>query len=216
MTSNATPPRRIPPVSEVVADERLRRAAAAAEAGDVVGVRSQRVDINAVQPSGVNLLMYELASRNEVAVRTLLDAGADPNTLTSEGASPMLVAGVIEEPRWLGMLLDKGGDPNLKNKFGEPLLPLLVPYDRWENMLLLIERGAEIDGTGPSGQTATVVLATLHQFDRVDAMLERGADPDRAAANGLTPRTFVMQEVAPDSPQEPWQKRVRERIGAAP
>jgi ankyrin repeat protein len=192
--------RRIPPVSEVFADPGLRRAAAAAEAGDVEQVRAQkRVDLNAVQPLGVNLLMYELGARNE--------------TLTPEGASPMLMAGVMEDPRWLGLLLDHGGDPNLKNGFGDPLLPLLVSHGRWENMVLLLDRGALIDGAGPSGQTATFLFATLHQFDRVYAMLERGADPDRADANGLTPRTFVMQQAVPGSPQEAWQKRVADRIG---
>lgn len=206
--------RRIPPVSEVFANEGLRRAAAAAEAGDVAQIRAQkRVDLNQVQPLGVNLLMYELGARNETAVRALLEAGADPNALTPQGASPMLMAGVMEDPRWLGLLLDHGGDPNLKNGFGDPLLPLLVSHGRWENMVLLLDRGALIDGAGPSGQTATFLFATLHQFDRVHAMLERGADPDRADANGLTPRTFVMQPVVPGSPQEAWQKRVADRIG---
>ncbi|UQA56368.1 ankyrin repeat domain-containing protein [Polyangium aurulentum] len=214
--SNGTSPRPIPPVSEVFSDERLRRAAAAAEMGDAAQIRALgRVDLDAVQPAGVNLLMYEMASRNETAVRTLLDAGADPNALTPQGGSPMLLAAVSDDPRWLGLLLDKGGDPNLKNALGEPLLPLLVPYGQWNNMQKLLDRGARIDETGPSGQTATFLLGALHQFDRVHAMLDRGADPERADAHGLKLGDFVVQPVTPDSPQELWQKRVATRIGVS-
>jgi len=222
--TQAFPASRVPPVSEVFSDEGLRRAAAAAAAGDAALVRAiargtappnRRISLDAVQPSGVNLLMYEIAARNEVAVRALLDAGANPNALTLEGASPMLVAGASEDPRWLALLLDKGGDPNLKTQSGEPLLTLLVPRGQWDNMLLLLDRGARIDAAGPSGQTATLLLGALHQFDRVHAMLDRGADPDRADVNGLRLRDFVLQRVAPGSPQEPWRKRVKHRIGAA-
>lgn len=207
-----------PPVSEIFASDGLRRAAAAAEAGDVAQLRAiildARVDLDAVQPSGINVLMYEMAARNETAVRALLDAGADPNALTPQGASPMLLAGASDDTLWLGLLLDKGGDPDLKNQFGEPLLTSLVPYGQWETMLFLLDRGATIDATGPSGQTATFRLGSLHQFDRVYAMLERGADPTLADADGLQLRAFVQQRVPPDSPQVPWRDRVAERIRA--
>lgn len=215
--NNETPARGVPPVSEVFADEPLRRAAAAAELGDVEQIRAlsavNAVDLNAEQPAGVNLLMYELAAGNETAVRTLLDAGADPNALTKTGASPMLVAGATGEPRWLGLLLDKGGDPNLKNHKGEPLLTRLVFEGAWDNILLLLDRGARIDEAGPSGQTATFLLGSLHQFERVNTMLDRGADPSVTDKNGLQLRSFVEQRLAPDSPEASWHKRVAERLG---
>jgi hypothetical protein len=220
VTTSAPSPRPIPPASEVFTDDALRRAALAAEAGDVAQLRAiaasgpPPVDLDAVTPAGVNLLMYELAAQNEVAVRALLDAGADPNALSPQGVSPMLVAGGNEEPRWLALLIDKGGDPDLKNQFGEPLLTLLVAYSRWDSLVLLLDRGATIDATGPSGQTATSRLGALHQFDHVFAMLERGADPALADTNGLQLRDFVAQRVTPGSPQEIWRDRVAERIGA--
>lgn len=220
MTTSVPLTRQIPPASEVFTDDALRRAAAAAEAGDVAQVRAiaasgpPPVDLDSVAPSGVNLLMYEIAAQHEVAVRALLSAGADPNALSPQGVSPMLVAGGSEDPRWLALLLDNGGDCDLKNQFGEPLLTLLVAYTRWDNLVLLLDRGAKIDATGPSGQTATFRLGALHQFDHVFAMLERGADPTLADVNGLQLRAFVAQRVTPGSPQEPWRDRVAERIGA--
>jgi ankyrin repeat protein len=221
--SNGTPqlsPPRLPSVAEVFADERLRRVAAAAEAGDAAQVKAQMKaqglspsDLDAVQPAGVNLLMYEISVRNETAVRTLLDAGADPNVMTPEGLSPMLIAGAADDPRYLGLLLDKGGDPNLKTPPGEPLLVQLVPYGRWDNMIALLDHGADIDKAGPSGQTAAFRLGALHQFDRVHALLERGADPALADEHGLRLASFVVQKTPPDSPQEEWRRRVAQRIG---
>jgi uncharacterized protein len=204
--------KRFPTASEVFEDPALRRAAAAAEAGDVAQLRGLEIDLDTMAPGGVNLLMYEISAQNEVAVRTLLDAGADPNVLTPTGSSPMLLAAVMPEARFLGILLDKGGDPNHLNHAKEPLLTRLVFHQQWDNILVLLDRGADINKTGPSGQTAAYLFGSLHQFDRVFALLERGADPHVKTASGLELRNFVTQRVAPDSPQASWQKKVAERI----
>lgn len=216
-----TIPKAIPPAFEVFTSDGLRRAAAAAEAGDVAQLRAivasgpPPVDLNEVVAAGVNLLMYEIVAQNETAVRALLDAGADPNALTPQGASPMLVAGSDQDPRWIRLLLDHRGDPDLKNQFGNPLLAMVVAYSPWATMVALLDRGAAIDATNATEQTATMRLAALHQWEHVDAMLERGADPTLADANGLTLRDFLKQRLPPDSPQEPWRERVASRIGAA-
>jgi hypothetical protein len=214
VTAEETAPRRVPPVDEVFADERLRAAAAAAERGDAAQIRALGpLDIDAVSPSGANLLMYEIAARDETAVRALLAAGANPNHLTPSGASPMLAAGISDDPRWLGILLDHGGDPDLCNQRGEPLLVLLVSYLRWDSMHLLLDRGAAIDATGPSGQTAAFRLAALYKFEQLERLLSRGADPDHPDAHGLTLRVFVAEELDPSSPEEPFRKRIAERLG---
>jgi len=217
MTSEATASVRIPPASEVFEDEGLRQAAAAAERGDVEAIRALGpIDLNAVSSSGANLLMFEIVAQNETAVRALLDAGADPNHVTKdEGASPMMAAAISNDPRWLNLLLDKGGNPNLRTggKPGDPLLTLLVYYGRWENMLVLLDRGADIEATSPTGETAAFRLASLYQFDHVYELLERGADPAHADLNRLTLKVFVAKPLPQDSPQEPWRKRVAERIG---
>src|SRR5689334_24506268 len=128
MTSEAAGTVTIPPADKVFVEEGQRRAAAAAEQGDVAQIRATGADLNATSPSGANLLMYEIAAGNETAVRALLDAGADPNHVTPDGGSPMMAAGISYDPRWLGILIEKGGDPNHRvgvNR-NEPLLPLLV------------------------------------------------------------------------------------------
>jgi uncharacterized protein len=210
-----TPKRRIPPSSEVFEDPGLRRAAAAAEAGDLTQIRSLgEIDLNAMAPVGLNLLMFEIVSGNEVAVRTLLEAGADPNFKPKQGPTPMTVAAANEDSRWLKLLLDNGGDPNLEDAAGEPLLTRVIMYERWNNVLVLLDRGADVNKVGPSGQSAAFLAGSLHRFEWVNTLLDRGADPTLKDKGGLQLRDFVVQRVAPDSPEGSWQKKVAERIGA--
>jgi uncharacterized protein len=212
--NDETPKRQTPPVSEVFEDPALQRAAAAAEAGDLDQLRSLgEIDLDAMAPGGLNLLMYEIAAGNEVAVRTLLEAGANPNYKPANGPTPMTVAAAQEDSRYLSLLLDKGGDPNIEDRMGEPLLTRVIFYEHWNNVLLLLDRGADINKVGPSGQTVTFLAGSLHRFEWVNTLLDRGADPTIQDHNGLQLRDFVAQRIAPESPEGPWQKKVAERIG---
>lgn len=213
--NDETPKRRIPPAAEVFQDQGLRRAAEAAEAGDLKQIQALGgLDLDAMAPVGLNLLMFEIVSGNEVAVRTLLDAGANPNFQPKKGPSPMTVAAANEDSRYLTILLDKGGDPNIEDASGEPLLTRVVLYERWKNVLLLLDRGADVNKVGPSGQTAAFLAGSLHRFEWVNTLLDRGADPSIEDKGGLRLRDFVKQRIAPESPEGPWQQKVAERIGA--
>jgi len=156
-------PRRPPPLDVVFPDQRLQAMGAAAERGDVAKIKALLaasqldpqgpVDINAVSAPGANLLMYEIAARNEVAQRALLDAGADPNYLTPKGDSPMLAAAFTENPRELQLLLDHGGDPNLKDVRGEPLLIQTIFAGRWNQVDLPPPRGRKNGSAKAFGDT---------------------------------------------------------------
>jgi ankyrin repeat protein len=207
----------VPPADEVFPSERLRAAAAAAERGDVATLRAlqaQGVDLDEVVPSDVNLLMYELVAKNEVAVRALLAAGANPNVLTKIGTSPMLVGATSPEPRFLVLLLESGGDPNLKNHRGDPLVHQAISFGQWQNLGILFDRGVDVDVRNKMDQTPAVRLATLNQFEEVHKLLDRGADPDATDQVGFSVRKLAQTPVpAADSPHEAWRKRVAERLG---
>ncbi|UQA59106.1 ankyrin repeat domain-containing protein [Polyangium aurulentum] len=213
----AGPRQPVPPADEVFPTERLRMAAAAAERGDVAtlqALKAQGTDLDEVIPSDVNLLMYELVAKNEVAVRALLAAGADPNVLTKIGTSPMLVGATSPEPRLLVLLLDNGGDPNLKNHRGDPLVHQAISFGQWQNLGILFDRGVPVDVRNKMDQTPAIRLATLNQYEEVNKLLDRGADPDATDQLQFSVRKLVQQPVpAADSPLEAWRKRVAERLG---
>jgi uncharacterized protein len=216
-------PERPPPPEQVFSDERLVRAAVAAERGDVweirdIVARSQSdlagpLDLDAVSPSGVNLLIYGIARRSERAVRALLEAGASPNHLTSGGASPMLAAAISDDLHLLRVLIEGGGDPNLKNAAGEPLLLQVITFMRMDALELLLDHGADINTIDSFGQTAVLKLARLNQYEEVHRLLLRGADPDHADVTRTTTRTVAARPLdLPNSPAEAWRRRVVERL----
>ena len=213
----AGPRKPVPPADEVFPSERLRTAAAAAERGDIAtlqALKAQGADLDEVVPSDVNLLMYELVAKNEVAVRALLAAGANPNVLTKIGTSPMLVGATSPEPRLLVLLLDNGGDPNLKNHRGDPLVHQAISFGQWQNLGILFVRGVPVDVRNKMDQTPAVRLATLNQYEEVNKLLDRGADPDAADQVHFSVRKLAKTPVPrADSPQEAWRKRVAERLG---
>lgn len=214
-----------PPLDEIFPDPRAQAAAQAAARGSSAEVRAiiaksaadpeGPLDINAASWTGLNLLMYAIGTREERAVRALLDAGADPNHRTPRGESPMLAAGLVDDPKFLKLLLDRGGDPNWKNARGEPLLHQLIDYFLWENVHVLLDRGADINAADPAGETPVFRLALMNQYDQVLRLLDRGADPDRADVTGRSLRHLVAKSrVNPTSAQGAARARVAERLGA--
>lgn len=212
-----------PPPEKVFPDPRLQAAARAAARGDAPKIRdivarsasdpAGPVDLDAASPSGANLLMYAILTRSEVAVRTLLEVGADPNHLTPRGDSPLLAAATTDEPRFLGLLLDHGGNPNLKTRRGEPLLLQVITYLSWGSLLFLLDRGANIDAADALGQTAVLMLARLNQYEQVHRLLARGADPLLVDVTRVTLRALAARPLPwKDSPEEAWRKRVLERL----
>lgn len=210
-------PSPIPSIEEVFESERQQSLAALAERGDIAKLElavSQGADLDELAPRDVSLLMYEIAKKNEIAVRALLAAGANPNALSNAGASPMAVAAASDNPRLLEMLLDRGGDPNLKNKKEEPLLHQTITFGQWQNVHTLVERGADIEAKDTTGRNAMLRLAYLNQYQEVNWMLDRGADPSVKDATGRSVRELVQKKVPnPNSPLEAWRKHVAARLG---
>lgn len=216
-------PRRPPPLDVVFSEKRLQTIGEAAERGDVAKIKALiaesefdsqgPIDIDAVSAPGANLLMYEIAARDEVAQRGLLDAGANPNHLTPKGDSPMLAAAFTEDSRELRLLLDRGGDPNLRDARGEPLLIKTIFASRWNNVDLLLEKGANIELPNASGQTPVFVLASFGQWEQVLRFLDRGANPDVADSTRRTLREVVSRaKLPPNSPSASAYAEVVKRL----
>lgn len=209
--------RQVPPAHEVFSDPSIRRAAEAAERGDIPAIgalAAQGADLDAVDPSGVNLLMYEIIAKNEVAVRALLAAGANPNTLTKLGHSPMLAAVTSPDPRFIAILLGHGGDPKLKNHREEPLAHQAISFGQWQNLGALFDKGTPVDTRNKMSATPALRLAYLNQFEEIYKLLDRGADPDAKDDVGMNVRILSEKPLpAADSPLEAWRKRVAERLG---
>ena len=107
-------------------------------------------------------------------VATLLEAGADPNTLVP---SLLGFAGVdMVTPLWIAANLD-----------GCPTSPSHPAQRRIEMMTRLLDAGADPDAMGPGQATPLMRVAAQGDAVCLELLLERGADVDAVQAdNGCT------------------------------
>lgn len=139
-----------------------------------------------------------------VAVRLLVEAGADPNGEGEEGCTPLGVAILERHPVAAQLLLTLGADPSKKNSDGDTPLhlaaftgalelapPLLVSLDERNKFgerplflaisehhsplaSLLIGHGAAIDAIDEKGSSALEVAIKKGEVDLALSLIERG------------------------------------------
>ena len=80
---------------------------------------------------GLNTPLHEAANGdwgNQTAIRTLIELGADPNPVNSEGDTPLILAAARAEVECIKALLEAGADPTLKNNSGKTALEKAKAY----------------------------------------------------------------------------------------
>lgn len=80
---------------------------------------------------GLNTPLHEAASGdwgNQTAIHTLLELGADPNPVNTEGDTPLMLAAARAEVECIKALLEAGADPMLKNNSGKTALEMAKAY----------------------------------------------------------------------------------------
>ena len=88
------------------------------------------VDPDALDPTfGATAIAFAADFGRTEAVRILLQAGADPNALNSNGSSPALGAAFFGRPECLRILLEAGADPTIADEDGTTTFTALdVPW----------------------------------------------------------------------------------------
>jgi len=112
-------------------------------------------------------------------VAVLLEAGADPNALTTGGGSdvpgpgsetPLHYAASSDDADVAAVLIDGGADLEIPDgSIGTPL-DNAVGYACWQVARLLVARGARVDKLWHAG--------ALGMLDRLDALLSQTRDPE--------------------------------------
>ena len=116
--------------------------------------------------------------------RLLVEAGADVNAQTSDGATAFLVA--ARRPgssAVLRYLLDHGADAKTANKQGTSALHYAAASGDLDMVTLLLERGAAVNAQAQEGTAPLARAAVGGNFAMVALMLERGADPNLVGAS---------------------------------
>ena len=129
---------------------------------------------NAVDESGISVLMYSSALGNDELIGVLFEKGAEIDAADPSGWTPLMYAVLMDRIEIMKMLIDFGADVNARDSEGcTPLLYacILGSPDAAE---LLIARGADINAENGSGRSA--MSFAFNSDDRVFRLfLESGA-----------------------------------------
>jgi uncharacterized protein len=171
-----------------------------------------KADVNIRSKTGSTALMF--ASRGDLAsVRTLLDAGADPNVEIPDWKGTALgIASTTGQPDIVEALLAKGADINHRddNSF-TPLHSAVRDSDYGEEreqraravatVKVLLAHGADpnarlhqekptvraLDEVEFEGATPIALAAEVNNLDAIKLLVDAGGDPNIPTAHGTTP-----------------------------
>jgi ankyrin repeat protein len=178
--------------TEAGMSQSIEKLSEAAYAGNVKEIRTaiqEGVDLNARDHDGVPALYWAAARGHSDSLRTLLAAGANPNTTSAKkGWSPLMIAAQRGDLEAVRELLKRGADPNLKAPDGQTAL-LLAAYDGRATVLetLLDKSGANVATQLPDAATALHLSAQEGHAEAVKVLLKHGANVNSRRMDGSTP-----------------------------
>ncbi len=133
-------------------------------------------------------LLIAIRNGDHSQVQKLLGAGADANTLDSEGTSALMHSVIESDLKMMKLLIDRGANVNAKNALDSTAL--MYAATNLAKTRLLLDRGAEVRVKGKRGATPMSVAVTAFGSAPILKLLtSKGAEPENrlmapAAAKG--------------------------------
>ena len=147
---------------------------------------AKRANVNAQTVEGRTALhMAAMLPAGAPLVQALLDAGADPNSQTIAGVTPLFAAAAYSFES-TQLLLMKGADATIKSGTGSTALMSAASVNP-RTVALLVAHGADVKASTKRGETAIANAANRGQFESVKLLLEKGADVNATDYRGYTP-----------------------------
>ncbi len=113
---------------------------------------------------------------NIKTVEEALKSGADPNYMVSNGATPLILAILIDKPDYVKLLLKYGADVNLAGRRGHTPLHVAAALEHSDCLDILLKAGARPDTHGAFGRTPLMEAARTGRVKNAEKLLQAGAD----------------------------------------
>jgi ankyrin repeat protein len=145
-----------------------------------------------------DLLTAVYAADSSKAQRALAQ-GADPNVMTSDGYTALMIASANGRLDLISALVAKGANVNAQDNYGKTALmcaceeQFAVPprERRTEVVRALLKAGADPNRRDKVGTTALMISAECGQTEIIRLLLSAGADPDAQNAAGASCLQFA-------------------------
>jgi ankyrin repeat protein len=164
----------------------------AAGEANIVGVQEELrrgAKVNAADAEGYTALHYGARCGDPRVVRALLDAGANVNTQTKHGVTPLMISinMMCVKPEITLMLIRAGANVNAADSDGNTALQIGTTESSDEVMEELLKKGADPNCLSSSTGERPLHVAALNGLsDTVALLLRYGADIKLRNARGKT------------------------------
>lgn len=118
-------------------------------------------------------LSYAIGQENVTLVKTLLDAGANPNVKPSNGAGPLFQAAHSAEI--VALLLAAKANPNVTDDYGQTPLMNAIQNDAIKSVEAFIAGGADLNARDRSGSTALTLAQNTMRTEIAEILKKGGA-----------------------------------------
>jgi len=139
-------------------------------------------------------LMVAVYANDLDTIVELLDAGANVNTITDSGMTPLLATSNLEI---IKVLLDRGANINVGDKDGRTALIFAALRGKLDLVNFLIERGANLDVIDDNGFSALFQAAARNHLEIVEALIKGGVNLDQQNNTGTTPLMVAIMQGHP-------------------
>jgi hypothetical protein len=156
--------------------QRRKTLQTAVRQGDMEAIKqfiANGADLNEVE-YGRTPLTAAVESMQPEAIRTLLEAGADPNAKDGRGRTALHEACARSQADTIDLLLAKGADVNVSNAEGQTPLHIASGLPQREIVEKLLDAGADINAQDNRRQTPLSVARSRRQRDIAALLEERG------------------------------------------
>ena len=183
-TSAPPPAATAPAQPQLSTEERVAFFVNHARAGELLDVARELkagLDVNSFDSLDQTALIGAVSHKQILAVKLLLNSGADPGLADRAGWTPLIHAVYAgADPELLGLLLEAGADINGRNDRGITALYLASVSGREEQVSYLLSRGADPTLASKAGYTP-LKIAQLKGLQKVVALLKDAPSPSTAA-----------------------------------
>ena len=179
-------------MTDAAAATPLHHAVSHGDEARVASLVAEKAPLEAQDGQGRTALLLAVEQNHVGIARTLLEAGASPNTQAANQDTPWLLAGARGRTEIIRAMLPRKPDLSIRNRYGGNALIPACERAHVEAIPLLLQSGIDVNHVNNLGWTCLLEIVILgdggprHQ-EAARLVLAAGADPNLADKDKVTP-----------------------------